>query len=72
MSQTFGDVKSLIRKAKAVYVQPRLGIYEGWVKISKPAALGIFAAHADYVTLFTAFDHDHEIKLEANGDLCIS
>ena len=72
MTQTIGDVRKLIRKAKAIYVQPRFGLYEGWIKISKPEALKIFAAHSDYVTLFTAFDHDHELTIETNGDLCIS
>lgn len=72
MTQTIGDVLKLIRKAKAVYVKPRFGVMEKWVKISKPAATRLFITYRDDMTIFEAFDHDTELSIDAHGDLSIS
>jgi hypothetical protein len=67
--QTIGDVRKLIRKAKAVYIRPFFGVLEGWIKISKPEAFGLFAAYDDQRSLVEALDFDHTLTIEDNGDL---
>lgn len=67
--QTIGEVRKLIKDAKAVYVRPRFGIMERWVRVSKAEAFAMFDAYDSSTFVMNALDFDLELALDENGDL---
>lgn len=65
--QTIGQIRKMIKQAKEVCIQPRLGVCERWFKISKIEAMTIFENFEDDQTLINALDCD-DVTME-NGTL---
>lgn len=69
--QTVGEIRKLIKNAKAIYVRPFFGTMERWVKISKAEAVAMFDAYDNSTSIYEVCDFDYPLSIEDDGSLCL-